>query len=181
MNTKIVVAGILGIVASTNVHGATYLDPTVLNIENADEIVTKRYKIDQLRIEYENVSIRTRNPWTRKEEFITYRGPKILDVLQRHQLDRGDSVQFVAYDNFSSEITMSEIRTYDPIFAIDRACENADRKSGRCTKDQVFTPLSPEEQGPIFLVWPFDKLPPGYVPMRNSIWVWFVVAVRPSL
>ena len=136
--------------------------------------------MERLRTNFENVEIETRTPWTKDGREVTYRGPKIADVLREHELDLGRSVQFIAYDNFTSEITIEEIQTYGPIFAIDRACLDADRKSGRCAPDQTFTPLAPEEQGPIFLAWPYEELPASYVPARNSIWVWFVVAVRPS-
>lgn len=158
---------------------AAYTDPNVFTIEDATRQPAARHNIAQLRTEYENVEIETRTPWTKDEEVITFRGPRILDVLRSHKLDTNVSVQFIAYDNFMSEITLNEIRTYQPIFAIDRVCTDADRQSKRCTQDQAFTPLAPEEQGPIFLVWPYNELPKTYVPARNSIWVWFVVAVRP--
>jgi hypothetical protein len=34
------------------------------------------------------------------------------------------------------------------------------------------------EKGPIFIVWPYDKLPDTYVPARNAIWVFFPVILR---
>jgi hypothetical protein len=158
---------------------AAYADPAVLAIEGQSQAAAELYPVDRLRSDFENLEIETRTPWTRNGEQIKYRGPRILDVLHKHGLDAKASVQFVAYDNFMSEIMISEVRTYNPIFAIDRACQDSDRKTGRCAVGQEFTPLSPEEQGPIFLVWPYDRLPATYIPARNSIWVWFVVAVRP--
>jgi len=155
-----------------------YSDPSVLTIEDAARRPAAQHDIEQLRTEYENVAIETRTPWTTNGEAIVFRGPRILDVLRSHKLDENESVQFIAYDNFTSEITLDEIRSYGPIFAIDRACTDVDRQSKRCSSDQAFTPLAPKEQGPIFLVWPYHDLPTAYVPARNSIWVWFVVAVR---
>lgn len=167
-------------VASIPLAFAAYTDPNVLTIEDVTRGPAARHDVEQLRTEYENVTIETRTPWTKKGELVIFRGPKILDVLRKHALDGSVSVQFIAYDNFTSEITLDEIRSYGPIFAIDRGCTDADRQSNRCSRDQAFTPLTPEEQGPIFLVWPYEDLPAAYVPARNSIWVWFVVAVRPA-
>lgn len=167
------------LVASGTALMAAYTDPAILTIEGQSRVAAERYPVDRLRSDFENLEIETRTPWTREREQIKYKGPRILDVLREHGMDTKTSVQFVAYDNFISEIMISEVKTYNPIFAIDRACQDSDRGTGRCTADQEFTPLSPEEQGPIFLVWPYDRLPTAYVPARNSIWVWFVVAVRP--
>jgi hypothetical protein len=181
MGSKAFAGATWGIIVSIQMSMAAYPDPSVLTIEHANRAPASQHRVQQLRTDYENVEITTRTPWTKEGEVVVFRGPRILDVLRRHELDARHSVQFIAYDNFTSEITLDEIRTYGPIFAIDRGCTNADRRSGRCIQGQEFTPLSPDEQGPIFLVWPYDDLPKAYVPARNSIWVWFVVAVRPTL
>jgi hypothetical protein len=89
------------------------------------------------------------------------------------------AVQFIAYDNFVSEIRMEEINSYTPILAIERECSADDRTRGVCPAGEEYRPLNTKDSGPIFIVWPFEKLPSAYVPARNSIWVWFVVAVRP--
>lgn len=155
-------------------------DPYTLSIQSQDRVTSNQYHVDELRSEFENVILETRTPWTKNEQVINYRGPRIADVLRQNGLASGNSVHFVAYDNFTSEVTLDEIETFQPIYAIDRACVEKDVQAGRCGVGQQFTPLSPEEQGPIFLVWPYDQLPAAYVPARNSIWVWFVVAVRPA-
>jgi hypothetical protein len=158
---------------------ASYSDPTILTIESAPNTPPAAYTIEELRSDFPNQEILTRTPWTKEGEQIRYKGPAIMDVLQKHRLNADESVHFVGYDDFISEVLIEEIRTYDPIFAIERECQEEDRESGRCATDQEFTTLTAEEQGPIFLVWPYDDLPTAYVPARNSIWVWFVVAVRP--
>ncbi len=168
-----------GLLALASMAVAAYTDPSVLTIEGDQRTVSDRYPVERLRSDFDNVEIETRTPWTNEGDAIRFRGPRIADVLLKHGLDSAKSVQFIAYDNFTSEILLEEIQSYQPIFAIDRACVSADVQSGRCKTDQEFTPLSPEEQGPVFLVWPYDQLPAEYVPARNSIWVWFVVAVRP--
>lgn len=180
MRYETLVAIAAGLTVCGSMAIAAYSDPSILNIEDEQRIASEQYPIERLRSEFENVVLETRTPWTKGGETIRFRGPRIADVLTRHGFDSAESVDFVAYDNFTSEIRIEEIETFQPIFAIDRACEASDRETGRCMTDQEFTPLSPEEQGPIFLVWPYEQLPAEYVPARNSIWVWFVVAVRPS-
>lgn len=179
MRASAIVSGFLAVTLSSGELVAAYDDPTILMIEDASGAPLEQYPVERLRADFENVLIETRTPWTTEDENTRYRGPRIADVLGRHGLEAGHSLQFVAYDNFVSEILIEEIENYEPIFAIDRACLDDDRETGRCAAGQDFTPLMPEEQGPIFLVWPFDRLPPAYVPARNSIWVWFVVALRP--
>jgi hypothetical protein len=179
MRPKILAAGMFGLAAFVSAALAAYTDPNILTIEGKQRTASDRYPVERLRSDFENVEIETRTPWTKNGDVVKFRGPRIAEVLRKHGLSSSKSVQFIAYDNFTSEVLLEEISTYDPIFAIDRACQSWDRKSGRCSADQQFTPLSPDEQGPIFLVWPYDQLPAAYVPARNSIWVWFVVAVRP--
>lgn len=166
---------------SSNPALAAFPDPNILTIEDEAHKGPDKYPVDALRSRYQNVEIETRTPWSKEGEIVIFRGPRIADVLREHGLDAGRSVQFIAYDNFTSEITLEEIEKYNPILAIDRACQEVDRTSGRCMPGQDFTPLAPEEQGPIFLVWPYEDLPAAYVPARNSIWVWFVVSIRQSL
>lgn len=179
MRASLAVSGLFAMAVSGGELFAAYADPTILTIEDASGVALEQYPTEQLRSDFENHEIETRTPWTTEGETTRYRGPRIADVMRRHGLDSGNSVQFVAYDNFVSEILIEEIEIYDPILAIDRACLDNDRDTGRCAAGQEFTELMPEEQGPIFLVWPFDLLPAAYVPARNSIWVWFAVAVRP--
>lgn len=180
MRASSIVIGLFAAVISCGRLVAAYDDPTVLTIKGASRSPLEQYPVERLRSDFENVEIETRTPWTTQSEATRYRGPRIADILQRHGLDGGTSVQFIAYDNFVSEILIEEIAAYEPIFAIDRACQDDDHESGRCNGLQTFTPLTPEEQGPIFLVWPLERLPVAYVPARNSLWVWFVVAVRPG-
>jgi hypothetical protein len=116
---------------------------------------------------------------SKRRETIRFRGPFVKDVLARHAMTGPSAVQFIAYDNFVSEIRMEEINAYMPILAIERECLADDRSKGVCAADQEYRPLSTKDSGPIFIVWPFEKLPTSYVPARNSIWVWFVVAIRP--
>ena len=163
------VGAIAGLFAFASMAHAANSDPGTLIIEGEQRVAADQYSIERLRSDFENGEIKTRTPWTKEGETIRFRGPRIADVLRKHEMDSSKSVRFVAYDNFTSKILIEEIEDYRPIFAIDRACAAADLDTGRCIAGQGFTPLSPEEQGPIFLVWPYDDLPAEYVPARNSI------------
>ncbi|MGX9147726.1 hypothetical protein [Mesorhizobium sp. 128a] len=157
----------------------TYDDPKKLTVERAPGMTLATYTVDQLKAEFPLQSLETRTPWTKNGEKISFRGPFVKDVLARHGLASHAAVQFIAYDNFFSEIPLAEINDYAPILAVERLCTDQDRQQGICAPDQEYRRLSLKELGPIFVVWPFEQLPESYVPARNSIWVWFVVAVRP--
>jgi hypothetical protein len=157
----------------------TYDDPKQLSIEDAAGKVLATYTVDKLKAEFPLQSLRTQTPWTKNGETIRFRGPFVKEVLARHAMTGQSAVQFIAYDSFVSEIRLEEISAYSPILAIERECSADDRSKGVCTADQEYRPLNTKDSGPIFIVWPFEKLPTSYVPARNSIWVWFVVAIRP--
>jgi hypothetical protein len=158
---------------------AAYEDPKRLSVEEAPGKVLATYTVNQLKTEFPLQSVTTQTPWTKDGETIHFRGPLVKDVLARNGLTGQSAVQFIAYDNFVSEIRMEEINDYTPILAIERECSADDRSKGVCAADQQYRPLTTKDSGPIFIVWPLEKLPTAYVPARNSIWVWFVVAVRP--
>lgn len=159
---------------------AAYNDPMVLVVETDTEAPVTLYPVQQLRSEFTNHELETRTPWSGETRTMVFRGPRVADILERHGLLNARSVQFVAYDNFIAEVLLDEIVAYDPILAIERQCNDDDRADGRCAADHEFTLLSTDDQGPIFLVWPYERLPSAYIPARNSIWVWFVVAIRPT-
>jgi hypothetical protein len=156
-----------------------YEDPRQLSVEAAPGKVLAIYTLDQLKSEFSLQSLETQTPWTKDGEKIGFRGPLVKDVLARHGLTGQSAVQFIAYDNFVSEIRMEEINAFSPILAIERKCSADDRKQGTCAANQEYRRLNTKDSGPIFIVWPFEQLPAAYIPARNSIWVWFVVAVRP--
>lgn len=156
-----------------------YVDPNLLSVEKAPGDILATYSIDQLKTEFPNQTYATRTPWTGEGETTTFRGPLFKSILAKHGFDAKSAVQVIAYDNFVSEIRLDEINNYSPILAVERQCTGKDRRGGQCQGGQDFRPITLRESGPIFIVWPYDQLPNDYVPARNSIWVWFVVALRP--
>ncbi|MEZ5784621.1 MAG: hypothetical protein R3D70_24240 [Rhizobiaceae bacterium] len=113
--TLVIIAAGLTVCGSMAI--AAYSDPSILNIEDKQRIAWEQYPIERLRSEFENVVLETRTPWTKGDETIRFRGPRIADVLTRHGFDSSESVDFVAYDNFTSEIRIEEIEAFQPIFS----------------------------------------------------------------
>ncbi|MCX8571093.1 hypothetical protein [Aminobacter sp. MET-1] len=179
---KILAIALFGLLltATAPAHSA-YDDPGTFAVEEAAGKPIKVFTTDQLRTVFENVTIDTKTPWsTTDDEKIQWRGPLLLDVLQSGGLDKNSSVQIMAYDDFLSEIKLDEIRSYNPIIAIERTCTATDITNGLCKEGQDFRPIDLSERGPHFIVWPLDELPSSYVPARNSIWVFFPIAARPT-
>ncbi|MCO5067041.1 MAG: hypothetical protein M9924_21985 [Rhizobiaceae bacterium] len=164
---------------ATSAQGAS-VDPESFAIEDASGKTVKLFSSNQLRTEFKTVTITTTTPWSTDGAKIQWRGPPLLDLLHSGGLDTLSSVQIVAYDDFISDITLDEIRSYGPILALERSCTRADVTKGKCQAGQQFRAIDLDEKGPHFIVWPLDKLPSSYVPARNSIWVFFPVAARPS-
>lgn len=154
------------------------LDPNEVVVQDAGGKTVAVFSVKQLRAEFPQQTYNTRTPWTRDNEKIEYRGPLLANVLARAGITAAHEVKVVAYDNFVSDISTDEIRSYDPILAVERRCNENDNAGSHCPPGQDFRPISMVEKGPIFIVWPFDRLPASYVPARNSIWVFFPVVLR---
>lgn len=154
------------------------LDPNELSVQDASGKNIAVFSVKQLQAEFPQQTYDTRTPWTSDSEKIEYRGPLLTNVLAKAGITAAQEVKVVAYDNFVSDIRMDEIRSYNPILAVERRCNENDKASSLCPPGQDFRPISMVEKGPIFIVWPFDQLPASYVPARNSIWVFFPVILR---
>ncbi|MCV3211324.1 hypothetical protein OHD62_31870 [Mesorhizobium sp. YC-39] len=154
------------------------LDPNELSVQDASGKNIAVFSVKQLQAEFPQQTYDTRTPWTSDGEKIEYRGPLLINVLAKAGITAAQEVKVVAYDNFVSDIRMDEIRSYNPILAVERRCNAKDKAGSLCPPGQDFRPISMVEKGPIFIVWPFDQLPASYVPGRNSIWVFFPVILR---
>ncbi|MFD9900937.1 hypothetical protein [Mesorhizobium sp. NPDC059025] len=136
------------------------------------------YTIEDLKKQFQQQTYKTRTPWTKEDERIVFRGPFLRDVLSKSGIYNGLNIRIIAYDDFTSDILSEEIEQYDPILAVEQSCTDSDRTKGNCDSNQEFRSITMLEKGPIFVVWPFDRLPRGYIPARNSIWVFFPVVLR---
>ncbi len=154
-------------------------DPDILKVEHASGERPSTYTIEQLRNDFPQHERTTGTPWSPTGATISFHGPLLSDILAKNGLADATEVELRAYNDFVSKITSDEISRFSPILAIEQQCQDEDRTSGLCSNDQLYRPLSIDDGGPFYLVWPLKDLPPSYVPGRNSIWVWFVAVIRP--
>ena len=112
MRFETFLGAVSGLLVFASAAIAAYSDPSILTIEGDQRTVSDRYPIERLRSDFDNVEIETRTPWTKKGETIKFRGPRIADVLLRQGMGSAKSVQFIGYDNFTSEILLKEIQSY---------------------------------------------------------------------
>ncbi|MDR6633711.1 hypothetical protein J2X72_002511 [Phyllobacterium sp. 1468] len=154
-------------------------DPETLTVGRGAGQSELIYNIDQLRDEFTLHEQVTATPWS-GHKAIGFRGPLLKDILSKSTISGASEFEVQAYNNFLARVTAAEIDAYAPILALEQRCEDADRVSGLCSDSQSYRRLSVEDGGPLYLIWPLKDLPPAYVLGRKSIWVWFVVAVRPA-
>lgn len=172
-------AAVMTLVSQWAIGAIGYEDANVLAIEKAPSVAIANYTPQLVKRSFTMHELETATPWT-DGELIRFRGPRLKDILTKYDLEGELRIEVFAFDEFVTQIKMQEIEDYNPILAIERACTPKDRTNGHCTKEQDFMPLPMKDAGPFFIVWPIEKLPDSYVPARNSIWVWFVVALRPA-
>ncbi|MGH6858723.1 MAG: hypothetical protein ACRECY_00620 [Phyllobacterium sp.] len=153
-------------------------DPAEIHIEREGGDPPVSYTLEQIRQDFPQHLIETATPWSKDGESFQYRGPRLKDIVARNRIDNRSDIEVTAFDNYITKITNEEIDTYSPILAVERACTQADRSTGACSADQEFKPLSLDDGGPYYIIWPLERLPKSYLPARNSIWVWFVVKLR---
>jgi hypothetical protein len=153
-------------------------DPDTLTIEDTAGKATATYTIESLRKEYVLQERTTATPWSGLGT-IEFRGPLLKDILAKNGIAGAREFEVLAYNDFISRISAVEIDAYSPILAIEQRCTDEDRSRSLCEANQTYRPLSVDDGGPFYLVWPLKNRPRNYVPGRNAIWVWFVVKVRP--
>jgi hypothetical protein len=151
-------------------------DPDSLTIRGMGKAQTV-YSINQLRNEFTLRERVTATPWSGKKT-ISFRGPLLKDILSRNNVSGAREFEVQAYNDFMARVTAAEIDTYSPILALEQKCVDEDRSNGLCSAGQSYRPLSVDDGGPLYLIWPLQDLPEAYVLGRKSIWVWFVVAVQ---
>jgi len=102
--------------------------------------------------------ITTTTPWTGRARFS---GPRLTEVLA--QLGAaGSRVSLIAIDDYKVELSMADIRRYEPIVALSM---NGDS-------------LPPRGRGPFWLMFPFDDHPE----LQNDAWyfraIWQIDRIR---
>jgi len=95
----------------------------------------------------------TSTSWTDgKQVFAGVLASKLLDAVQA----KGNTVSASALDGYTVEIPISELRRYSAILALTM-------------NDKA---MSPEEKGPIWIVYPRDDYPELRNPKIDTHWVW---------
>ncbi|WP_408914464.1 hypothetical protein [Brucella pseudogrignonensis] len=121
-------------------------------------------------------SVKTLTPWS-QGTVISYRGVRLLDVLEAANLSTRMSVEVHAANGFVVGIAMNDIRKYQPILATDLSC-CAGTTEPPCAAD-AYRPLGISDYGPIFLIWPSNSA--SSIGMSDySKWVWFVSLLKPA-
>lgn len=174
----IAIAGTLGTVSFAQVSSVV-IDPEKLVIETDAGNQLISYGIDMMKKQFPVRERATRTPWTKTGEVVRFRGVFLKDLLAKHDLDEHAAVEVRADDGFMARVPMADIDSYAPMIAYEKECTDADRQTGKCNADDTYRPLDIDESGPFFVVWPYDDLPASYIPSRNNLWVWWVIAVRP--
>lgn len=107
------------------------------------------------------VTLKVLTPWYARP--VTFQGPRLRDVLAAAGA-RGTQIEAVAVNDYSAMIPFDDVDSYDVIVAV--------RMNGRR--------LSPRDRGPLFVVYPYDKLPEDQVvPAQDrSVWQLDVLNVR---
>ncbi|QND53284.1 hypothetical protein HB779_16330 [Phyllobacterium sp. 628] len=154
-------------------------DPAMIQMQSVTGDPLATFTQEQLKQAFPMVDMITETPWTNGVK-IHFRGPSLKDMVAKYKIGDKTNLEVAAFDNYIIKITMEEVSEFAPIVALERACSDDEKKNGTCPKGQDYIPLSLDDGGPFYIVWPLAKLPKPYVPARNSIWVWFATSVRPA-
>lgn len=93
---------------------------------------------------------------------VTYRGPRVEEVLARLGLDKLDSVRFVAANDYYVDIPTEDLVKYHAILAMQ-----ADGKA-----------LTRREKGPLWLMYPISDYPALQDPIYMRRLIWQVVRIE---
>jgi hypothetical protein len=92
---------------------------------------------------------------------MSFKGPLLADVLKLAGATNGD-ITLSAADDYKVDITADEMKTYNPILAIE--------------KDGVR--MAPDDFGPFFVMWPFKEKPEIDNEAFQAKAIWSVVKIE---
>jgi hypothetical protein len=150
--------------------------------ENKDALVVYssgkvlRYTPADLQKYFQKVAVRTTTPWSGGRKAV-YRGTPLLAILQRAGIAGATGIKLSAENGFAATISVDDIRLYNPIIASEVECTDAEVVRRKC-RPEAFRPLSVQDFGPLFLVWPYDQMPASANPCDHSYWLWFLNEIR---
>ncbi|MGL4829941.1 MAG: oxidoreductase [Vibrio sp.] len=129
----------------------TYSASLTIQIENEqDQVITLKELITQL----PQVSFTTHLPWL--EEAHNFTGFRVSDLLNYLQQDQAQSITFMALNDYAANISIADIRQYQPIVAY-----YLDSKE-----------MKIRDKGPFWLVYNLDQNPTLNTPAYYNHMVW---------
>ncbi len=123
---------------------------TVLTVESRGQ----RTRFDMRALEaLPQRTYRVTTPWYLRP--VTFRGPLLRDVLAAAGAS-GTRIEAVAVNDYTADIPFKDAEAYDVIIAL-----SMDGK-----------PMSSRDKGPLFVVYPYDRLPPEALQrsFERSVW-----------
>jgi hypothetical protein len=90
-----------------------------------------------------------------------FKGPSLSEVLKLAGATGGD-ITVSAADDYKVDITADEMKTFDPILAIE--------------KDGIR--MAPDDFGPFFVMWPFKEKPEIDIEAYQAKAIWSVVKIE---
>ncbi|CAM3804393.1 molybdopterin-dependent oxidoreductase [Castellaniella denitrificans] len=98
-------------------------------------------------------------PWYLRP--VSFQGPLLRDVLAAAGA-HGTHIEAVAVNDYTADIPFEHAEAYDVIIAL--------RMDGK--------PMSPRDKGPLFVVYPYDRLPLGMREKSFDLSVWQLDGLR---
>lgn len=155
-------------------------DNVSLVLENSDGNRLAAYSKLELEQKFPFRTIETATPWSSDGSKRGFRGPAVGDVITELNLTGRKRLEVTAQDGFVSELMLADIKDYEPILATEISCTDSERVERLCEQDQAYRPMTINDRGPFYVIWPREKLPESYVPARNGMWIWYVMSLRPG-
>lgn len=174
LNSKFLIPLFTTVFLSQLLSSAFSLDKNgvVLTVKNTSNTVIMQYSMTDLALQFPHHRIKTQTPWTNGKDRV-YRGAPLLDILKQCGIENATSIEGLAQNEFSAKISIADVKSFNPIIATEVACTTIEAETGKCNKGS-FRPLTIQDFGPLFVVWPFDAMPSSADPHDHSHWIWFV-------
>lgn len=130
---------------------------TVLTVESRG----RSFRFDMRALEaLPQRTYRVTTPWYLRP--VTFQGPLLRDVLAAAGAGSGTRIEAVAVNDYAATIPFEHAQAYDMIIAL--------RMDGK--------PMSPRDKGPLFVVYPYDRLPPEVREQSFGLSVWQLDGLR---
>lgn len=130
---------------------ATGFAQTVLSVTTPEDTVA--FSFEDL-LDMPQTTVVTKNDYV--DHTTTFQGPRLSTLLEHFKIDRTETLQMVALNDFTAEVPASDAYDYEVILAVLR---DGDRMSVR-------------DKGPIWVIYPMDDHPELQDEAYNGRLVW---------